>query len=347
MSLNPRLLGHGVQMGTIRWVDVVTEPPVTGDPMIYRVGDLLYLADAAGILHPLVVGADGHGVVSVTAADSPYAVQDTDRVLLVDASAGPVSVVLPEAGGPYRGRPLTVVDAKRSFGANACTVLGNGRLINASATLVLNSIDGGATVYWADPTWEVNAPGAGGTLAAHAASHRAGGADDLLSSPGEIGGVAPNSATFSFVYLSNVTDVAKPGRLMVGKSADDSSLVTVAASGSAHTIGHVPGLFTRVSRELVLATSLVDNEVVDFDNAGRGGLFSIAAPGPSGSIYGAGAFAQNGTPTTAGLTYTNFSTTLGTTTKLNVGASGGKLRIENKTGATVNVVAKFVLHVAS
>ena len=49
MSLNPRLLGHGVQMATIRWVDCVTEPPATGDPMLYRNGLELFLTDSEGV----------------------------------------------------------------------------------------------------------------------------------------------------------------------------------------------------------------------------------------------------------------------------------------------------------
>jgi hypothetical protein len=161
MSLNPRLAGHGVQMGPIRFINVVNEPPITGDPVIYRKGDKLFLIDAAGITHPLVVGADGAGVVVVTAEMSPYAIQDTDRVLLVDTTAGPVVAELPADGGPFLGRKLLVLDAKRNFAVNDFTLDGVGNNINGGATLVLRRTDAAVEVCWADPTWEIVASTAG------------------------------------------------------------------------------------------------------------------------------------------------------------------------------------------
>lgn len=173
MGIPIRALGHGLDVSQLKFVDGITAPASSPDPIIYRVADVIYFRDADGIVHPLVVGADGAGVVTVAAAASPYAVQATDRILLVDTTAGAVTITLPSAGGPFAARPLLVLDAKRQFGTNACTISGNSNNINGAATLVLNSTDAGAQLFWATPTWRALVQGSAAALVTFAAVNAA------------------------------------------------------------------------------------------------------------------------------------------------------------------------------
>lgn len=162
MSLTSRLLGFAQQIGVLRFVDQRVAPPTpAGDPTIYRIGDVVYFRDATGNVHPLVVGANGAGVHEVNAAASPYAVQPEDRVLLVDTTIGPVTLTLPApdaALGLFEGRELTVVDAARSFGSNACTIDGNGNQVNASATLAVSTTGARVNLVYVLPTWQADYP---------------------------------------------------------------------------------------------------------------------------------------------------------------------------------------------
>jgi hypothetical protein len=98
----------------------------------------------------------------------------------------------------------------------------------------------------------------------------------------------------------------------------------------------------------VISATLADNATVDYDNGGKGGLMLVVAPGATGSQFGVVSFAQNAVTTlSGGPAYTNFSVTLTSAGKLNVGASGGKVRIENKLGSPVDVYAFVVLGVAT
>lgn len=99
------------------------------------------------------------GVTAVAAAASPYTVLATDQVLLVDTSAGAVTLTLPAAGGPQLGRTVRVVDAARTFHTAACTVDGNTKTINGSATVVLSQRDTVRTYTWGGTTWETDAGG--------------------------------------------------------------------------------------------------------------------------------------------------------------------------------------------
>jgi hypothetical protein len=135
--------------------DTITDPDSTGQPDLYNKGGLVYFRDSAGVLFPLVTGADGAGVVQVT-GPTTYVLQPTDRVLIVDTTAGAVSVTYPAAGGPFLGRQVQTIDAKRQFAAHNCTLNGNGNNIGGAATLVLNAAGGGVTTSWGGTTWEID-----------------------------------------------------------------------------------------------------------------------------------------------------------------------------------------------
>lgn len=176
MTLPIRQTGHAVQVGVQRLVDQVTAPTETNDPMIYRVASDVFFNDAAGIPHPLVESAGG--VKSLVAADSPYTVLESDRLILANTTAGAITLTLPAAGGPYLGRRLRIVDKARQFAVNNLTINGNGNNINGAATLVLSTQDGGVELVWGGTTWERDAIAAA-AMGAHAATHAVGGGDSL------------------------------------------------------------------------------------------------------------------------------------------------------------------------
>jgi hypothetical protein len=79
-------------------------------------------------------------VVTVAAAQSPFAVLFTHDVVLVDTTAGPVQLNLPAPGGTGRAGPL-VVDKTNNFGVNACTLhrAASEKINNTAADKVLGS----------------------------------------------------------------------------------------------------------------------------------------------------------------------------------------------------------------
>ena len=90
-GIGPRNMGHGLTVALTRFVDTTIAPPSSPDPVLYRKGLQFFFRDTVGIEHPVAVGADGLGVVSIALADSPYDVQPTDRVLLVNTGDGAVT----------------------------------------------------------------------------------------------------------------------------------------------------------------------------------------------------------------------------------------------------------------
>ena len=162
-----RFAGQSQQVAELKFVDQTVPPPGIGDPSVYRRGGQVFFRDRLGNESPVVVGADGAGVVAVAAAASPYAVRPTDRMLLVDTSAGPVTLALPADGGPFAGRAVQVFDADLTFDVNACTIDGNGLQIGGNDTLVLGARGGSARLVYLRGAWAAENGGGGaafGTL---------------------------------------------------------------------------------------------------------------------------------------------------------------------------------------
>lgn len=329
-------------------------PDNVGTAALFVVDGVAYYRDVDGVLYPLVVGGQS-GVVEVAFADSPYDIQDTDRVILVNTTAGAVTLKYPAAGGPVKARKVTIVDQKRQFATNACTLNGNGHNINGAATLVLSDADSVIDTYWADPTWETDPGAAAAVFNPHA--------------PGPMGDVTPSTigatditavnATVSTFLKSDgvfgVKSVALVGGLAGYVKQIGLALATSAveqafqyATNAVLTLSNVSvGATSRISLHTISA-SLADNATVDYDNGGKGGLMLVVAPAATGSQFGVVSFAQNGVTTlSGGPAYTDFSVALTTANKLNVGASGGKVQIENKTGGAIEMFAFVLLGVAT
>lgn len=185
MSFANRRGGVASQDAGIKFIPQSVAPAsdTTADAMYDRTGTGLglLLRDKSGVESPVVEGADGAGVKAVTFAMSPYAVLETDRLLLVNTTDGAVSLTLPAAGGPKSGRRLRVVDAARNFAVANCTLNGNGNNVNAAATLVLATQGGGVEIIWGGTTWERSADVGGGAPGLHATTHQGGGSDDIYT----------------------------------------------------------------------------------------------------------------------------------------------------------------------
>lgn len=329
-GIGPRNMGHGLTVSLTRYADGTVAPPSSPDPILYRKGLQLFMRDTVGVEHPVAVGADGLGVVSLTVAQSPYDVQPTDRVLLVDTTDGPVTAKLPADGGPYLGRPLVVIDAKRKFGTNAATLDGNGKNIGGSATLVLASDDASSTVCWADPTWEV-AAGAGSTAApaAHAPSHLAGGSDDLLSAPGQIGQGTPSPIVHAVIAQIYGGAIPSSAPNTVRLFCNPLNTLSQVHSGGM-TITDVAGVVssTAHARRQVAVFNLAAGATKDLAILG-GGAARISAAGATGSTGAFFTLADNGATDTNGLTFTSFATTDSPLKLCAYSGGAGTLRIKN------------------
>ncbi len=349
------------------------DPALTGDPCIFRTGTVVWFRDAAGVKYPLVPGTDGAGVVSLT-GPLTYVLKDTDQTLICDTTAGAITVTYPALGGPELARKVQTLDAKRTFATHNVTLDGNGKNIGAAATLVLSTNGGGVTTTWGGTTWEPSAlssiafnpaiPGPiGGTTPAAvtgttitATTQFTGSGAGLtnipgsaisgaLGAPGAIGDVTPATELSALdIYLGSFFGTPRASRLHLYSATDYSHLMLGAPGGGNQTIGFVASSPTVYALEETLVINLADNGTYDYTTGGRGGIFLISAVNATTSVFASGSFAQNATAFTGGVTYTNFSTTLTTAAKLNVGASGGKLRIENKLGVSADIVVKLFIH---
>lgn len=340
-GLGPRNMGHGLTVSQTRFADGTVAPPTSPDPIFYRKGLQLFLRDTLGTEHPVAVGADGLGVVSLTVAQSPYEVQPTDRVLLIDTTDGPVTAKLPADGGPFLGRSLTLIDAKRTLGTNSATLDGNGKNIGAASTLVLSTDDASSTVYWADPTWEVSAgAGSASPPAPHADTHKAGGSDDLLSAPGEIGGTTPAALNATRLSLSLAAPSPEANRVIV-HTASTGKLTQLHGSGG-QLIEHLAS---------VSATAIVQRTVDCFDlgvgatrdiAVAAGGFGTLAAVTGTASSGGQFTFAGNGSCSFNGLTFTDLANS-DTPGKLCVFSGGPQLlRVKNNLGSSQKIVIAIV-----
>ena len=330
-------MGHGLTVALTRFVDTTIAPPSSPDPVLYRKGLQFFFRDTVGIEHPVAVGADGLGVVSIALADSPYDVQPTDRVLLVNTGDGAVTANLPADGGPFDGRPLLIVDAASNFATNNFTLDGNGQTINGSATLVFSTDDVGSALVWAGSEWIVVAgAGADAIPAAHAASHKAGGSDDLLSAPGVIGGTTPNTVHSSSLYLTSALAAAVASKVQVIENVSSTGAILVGAGGQQRSLEADAASATMVVRNRVIAKQVANGGTYDISIVGKGGRIQVTAVGATSSSSATASFADNGATTFNGVTFTGYSTTLTTPASINIAASSGNVRIENLSGVTVN-----------
>lgn len=166
-----------------------------------------------------------------TVTTTPDTMTDGDFQVASDLTvAAAVAITLPSAGV---GKVFRIRDKKGDAGTNNVTVSApSGETIEGAGTVVINVNYGAITLRKSTTTtWHVVARNyaASGALGAHAASHKAGGSDALLSAPGAIGGGTPAAGTFTTltvntsIALAAGADISAPS---AGASDFDFSLST-------------------------------------------------------------------------------------------------------------------------
>ena len=326
------LAGYESTLGSVSFENIGVDPPTEGGgdtvPTLYF-NDSLTFRDTSGVRFPVIVGADGAGVKVITVADSPYTVAETDRLLLPDTTDGQIVVKLPADGGPVVGRDLIIADAKRMFGTNFLGIDGNGNDISGDPTRILSTDGAAIWLDWTGDEWTIvaSANTAEG-LVAHAPTHRAGGSDDLLSAPGEIGGGTPNvvNVTKQRVHTSSIPSAEANKTLIYSFAANQLTQLHSGGMKITDVAGAVS--LTAEARRQVAVFSLTAGATKDF-TIGGGGAARISAAGATGSTGAFFTFADNGATSTNGLTFTDFATS-DTPLKLCAYSGGaGTLRVKN------------------
>lgn len=156
-------------------------------------------------------------------------------------------------------------------------------------------------------------------------------------------GAAVNAST---VTISGAPAASASGKVSLGTESQTSVqyLAIDNPTGDIVDIGIISASGTSKVRKAFACYTLANDAVQDITNGGYGGVAVIS----SGTIVATiGIAASTYATTTGGQTYTNFSTTLTTANKLNVNASGGALRFENKTGGSISIVVDFTFFVTA
>jgi hypothetical protein len=170
------------------------------------------------------------------------------------------------------------------------------------------------------------------------------------ASPGAIGGTNPAAGTFTTTkavreQLSGTSSSPLAGYLdETGyKLQGSSTLNAIQLSGeigSRAIVGNGSTSATSATFLDLCTVVLNNNATFDYPMLGLdGGFVTLAAPAnSSATIGGTVYFGADASTTLGGLAPTNISVTLGTSGKINVAASGGNLRFENKTGGQVGLL---------
>ena len=92
---------------------------------------------------------------SITTADSPYTVLSTDDYISADATAGPITVRLPDA--PSTGRVFIIKDAVGIAATNNITIttVGGAVTIDGSTSFVMNTAYESISVIFGGTNYEV------------------------------------------------------------------------------------------------------------------------------------------------------------------------------------------------
>jgi len=204
-------------LGTCRFMDVIATPSGS-DPVLYRKGSQLYLANAS---LEQVAYIRKTGAYTLLVSDH--------RVVGADTTAAAFTLTLPAS--PTDGMSWLVFDAAAagSWHTNNLTLSGNGKSIviagaAAAATVAFASRSGAFRVYYhaTSDRWHVVEQSASGAApGAHASTHLAGGSDPLLAAPGAIGGTTPAAGTFTALTVNTSLALAAGADVSAAAGASD------------------------------------------------------------------------------------------------------------------------------
>jgi hypothetical protein len=154
----------------------------------------------------------------------------------------------------------------------------------------------------------------------------------------ELTSAAPAPVTVAKVSIGTSTNT-QGGACGVGAKAYGGQQVGLTNSATSTTSSTDVDVFT--------IKQLANNGTYDYDNGGKGGFVTVCTLGAGGPIGGTVYFGTDAVCTLGGLAPTNLTVTLTTANNLNVGASGGKVRFENKTGGTIDILCSATLGLAA
>lgn len=170
------------------------------------------------------------------------------------------------------------------------------------------------------------------------------------ASPGAIGGTTPAAGTFTNLVLTGAAPTLSAGQSGIGRASILGGSVA-AGIAAVNQNGGAAGLLTSASTATASAYldlrpfSLANNATLDYPPE-NGGVMLVVVPGASSAPQAVIGFAANGAVTLNGVTPAGgISLTLDNANTLNVYASGGNVRFQNKVGSTINVLvvaAKFL-----
>lgn len=283
----------------------------------------------------------------IVVADDLAITADDFTLAVARSPAGPSTIPLPtpaEVSDIPGARRFRIYDALGNAGTHNITITGTGgALIDGQSSVVISANWGGIDIEWRGTYWHVTNAGFSAAAApiAHAASHRAGGSDDLLTAPGIIGAGTPNQMHATQLRLRSVTggvyvvDAGQVGILANGTTGNATGLQITNGVGRSLVLGLQGWLASSAIGVNPFTFTLADTETFDFDNAGKGGVLIFGSV--EGAFGGIITFATTGATSAIAL-MSSVTTTLGTATKLNVAVSGGKVRFQNLTGGPVSCV---------
>ena len=158
------------------------------------------------------------------------------------------------------------------------------------------------------------------------------------------GAASPVLATTLSLSGTPVAAPANSVSLAYAPSFGTQLLAISDVAGNQVQVGTVGGSGTAAVRKWSCAFTLASNGTKDFSLGSLGGSAVIASA--DGSVVATVGLSTTYVATTGGQTYTNFSTTLTTASKVNVGTTGSAFRVENKTAGSLNLVIDFTLFAA-
>lgn len=172
----------------------------------------------------------------------------------------------------------------------------------------------------------------------------------IASAGGTSGPVTATVGTFGNIVLTGAAPTLSAGQSGIGRASILGGSVA-AGIAAVNQNGGAAGLLTSASTATASAYldlrpfSLANNATLDYPPE-NGGVMLVVVPGASSAPQAVIGFAANGSVTLNGVTPAGgISLTLDNANTLNVYASGGNVRFQNKVGSTINVLvvaAKFL-----
>ncbi len=166
------------------------------------------------------------------------------------------------------------------------------------------------------------------------------------AAPGPIGGTTPAAITSTtdttangvLITSAGSTPTTTSGQVAIGSMPDSSGVIIKNQYGGVYQVGNIATTATANVRQDVRPFTLANDATFDYAPS-SGGTMLVVVPGASTCPMAHIGFAANGVTTLNGVTPAGGITlTLGNATTLNIAASGGNVRFENKTGVSITVL---------